>query len=89
MDASEPEIEPEIKKAKAIFLFNSFSPPALKLFIERTKSVVKNTKETKYIIAANEHLFPIPLHEMGLEALEKSEGKDGEFNKFTIYNVVP
>ena len=89
MDASEPEIEPEIKKAKAIFLFNSFSPPALKLFIERTKSVVKNTKETKYIIAANEHLFPIPLHEMGLEALEKSEGKDGEFNKFTTYKVVP
>jgi hypothetical protein len=50
---------------------------------------VKHTKETKYIIAANEHLFPIPLHEMGLEALEKSEGKDGEFNKFTTYKVVP
>jgi hypothetical protein len=89
MDASEPEIEPEIKKAKAIFLFNSFSPPALKLFIERTKSVVKRTKETKYIIAANEHLFPIPLHQMGLEVIEKSAGVDGEFNQFTIYKIVP
>lgn len=89
MDASEPEIELEVKKAKAIFLFNSFSPPALKLFIERTKSVVKKTKETKYIIAANEHLFPIPLNQMGLEVVRKTEGTHGEFNEFTIYKISP
>jgi hypothetical protein len=76
MDASEAEIEPEIKKAKVIFLFNSFSPPALKLFIERTKSVVKNTKQTKYLIAANEHVFPFYLNDLGLEPIYKSEEKE-------------
>jgi tRNA G46 methylase TrmB len=89
MDASEAEIEPEIKKAKVIFLFNSFSPPALKLFIERTKSVVKNTKQTKYLIAANEHVFPFYLNDLGLEPIYKSEEKESVFNQFTIYKITP
>lgn len=89
MDASEAEIEPEIQKAKAIFLFNSFTPPALKLFIERTKSVVKNTQQSKYIIAANEQIFPIPLETMGLKAIRKAHDQEGRFNQYTIYKIDP
>lgn len=89
MDAAELEIETEVKKAKAIFLFNSFSPPALKLFIERTKSVVKKTQQTKYLIAANEHIFPINLQEMGLKVFKKTQAEMGELNQFTIYKIDP
>ncbi len=89
MDASGSEIESEVKKAKAVFLFNSFSPPALKLFIERTKSVVKQTQQTKYLIAANEHIFPFSLEEMGLKVLKKTNADVGEYNQFTIYRIDP
>ena len=89
MDASEAEVEPEIQKAKAIYLFNSFTPPALKLFVERTKSVVKNTQQSKYIIAANEQIFPIPLETMGLKAIRKAHDQEGRFNQYTIYKIDP
>lgn len=88
-DASAKEIEAEIEGSKALFLFNSFSEPALELFLGRVRSVVKRTGKTKYIVTVNEQLFPFTLSSRGFDLYRNQNNSNRGFSSYTIYEVKP
>lgn len=88
-DASAKEIEADVENSKALFLFNSFSEPALELFLSRVQNVVKRSGKTKYIVTVNEQLFPFKLSSRGFKVYRSQNSHERGFSRYTIYEIKP